>query len=227
MQDRSGCSRPRRSGPGTSAEAAPIPELNLRSSAERNRIILVRPPVHGGVIRHDARNVSQRADPRDSSGKPSSRLSNGPMGPPEQRVLGKRLKSGIPNSRSPSIKPRRDGRTMIRQHREVDRCAASPSRRCFPNPCGAIPAGAASGARPNRSPATTSSSSAAAATASRPPTTSRLFTASPTWRCWRRAGSAAAIPAATPRSSAPTTSTTRARRCTSTRSSSGRVWPRS
>ena len=52
---------------------------------------------------------------------------------------------------------------------------------------------------------TTSSSSAGEGTASPPPTTSPRSTASPTSPCWRRAGSAAATPAATRRSCAPTT----------------------
>ena len=47
-------------------------------------------------------------------------------------------------------------------------------------------------------------SSAAAAMGWRPPIISPRSTASPTSRCWRRAGSAPAMPGATPRSSAPT-----------------------
>ncbi len=57
----------------------------------------------------------------------------------------------------------------------------------------------------------TSSSSAPAAMAWRPPIISPRSTASPMSRCSKRAGSAAAIPAATPPSSAPTISMTRAR----------------
>ena len=49
---------------------------------------------------------------------------------------------------------------------------------------------AGAGAMPSRSPPTTWSSSAAAGMGSRPPTISPRSTASPTSRCWRRAGSA-------------------------------------
>ena len=69
--------------------------------------------------------------------------------------------------------------------------------------------GSRPGAAPSRSRNTTSSSSAAAGTGWRPPTTSPRSTASPMSPCWRRAGSAAAIPAATRPSSAPTICGTR------------------
>ena len=71
--------------------------------------------------------------------------------------------------------------------------------------CRTIPAGRSSGATPSRRRPMTRSSSAPAGTGSRPPITSPRSTASATSRCWRRAGSAAATPGATPRSSAPTT----------------------
>ena len=80
-----------------------------------------------------------------------------------------------------------------------------------------------SGATRSRSAPTTSSSSAAAGTAWPRRTTWPRTTASPTSRCWRRAGWPAATWPATPRSSAPTTSGTRARPSTSTRSSCGRA----
>ena len=66
------------------------------------------------------------------------------------------------------------------------------------------------GATPSRRARTTWSSSAAAGTAWPPRTTWPRTTASPTSRCWRRAGWPAATWPATPRSSGPTTSGTRA-----------------
>ena len=83
--------------------------------------------------------------------------------------------------------------------------------------CRATRAGRSNGARRSRSRPTTSSSSAPAATGWPPPITWRASTASPTSRCSTRAGSAAATPGATPRSSAPTICGTKARRSTSMR----------
>jgi transcriptional regulator GlxA family with amidase domain len=74
---------------------------------------------------------------------------------------------------------------------------------------------------------TTWSSSAAAATAWPPPTTSRRSTASPTWPCSRRAGSAAATPGATRPSCARTTCGTKRAPSTRSRSSSGKGCRRS
>ena len=74
---------------------------------------------------------------------------------------------------------------------------------------------------------TTPSSSAAAGTGWPRRTTWPRGTGSPTSPCSSAAGSAAATWGATRRSSAPTTCGTRARRSTSTRSSSGRGCPRS
>ena len=69
----------------------------------------------------------------------------------------------------------------------------------------------------SRSRATMPSSSAAAVMAWAPPITSPRSTVSPISPCSRRAGSAAATPAATPPSSARTTCSTKAPRCTTIR----------
>ena len=109
---------------------------------------------------------------------------------------------GPDSDRRPSTDPRRRGR-------RGPTCPSTPT---------------SSGATPSRSRPTTSSSSAAAATGSRPRTTWPRTTASPTSRCWRRAGWPAATWPATRRSSAPTTCGTRAPASTSTRSSCGSGW---